>query len=116
MGSLNLATRENMSNNEVSVVELSGVLDFNTVTDFENLLTGMFRKNRFKIIVDMEKLTYISSAGIGVLVGNIKEVRRNKGDIKIGKVNPDVLKVFELLDLHKIIQFCKTEQDAAKQF
>ena len=116
MGNLNLVTRQAMANTEVSVLEAQGVLDFNTVGDFEIALNELFRRNQFKIIVDMEKLSYISSAGIGLLIGNIKEVRKNKGDIKVSKVHPDVMKVFELMDLPAILKFHPSERDAAMAF
>jgi anti-anti-sigma factor len=116
MGNLALATRTAMANTAVSVVELEGTLDFNTVGDFEQLLQDSFRKNQYKLILNMSKLTYISSAGIGVLVGVIKDVRKNKGDIKFANVHPDVYKVFELLDLPGIFHFLKTENEAAGEF
>jgi len=116
MGNLALATRPAMANTAVSVVALEGTLDFNTVGDFEQLLQDSFRKNQYKLILDMSKLTYISSAGIGVLVGVIKDVRKNKGDIKFANVNPEVYKVFDLLDLPGIFHFLKTEGEAASEF
>jgi len=116
MGNLNLTTHAAMGNTEVSVLATEGVLDFNTVGDFETALNGLFRQNQYKIIVDMEKLSYISSAGIGLLVGNLKEVRKNKGDIKISKVHPDVMKVFELMDLPAILKIHHSERDAAMAF
>jgi len=105
-----------MSNTSVSVVELVGSLDINNVEEFEMALTKLFRERRFKIVLNLEKLTYISSAGIGVLMSVIKEVRKNRGDIKIVNVVPDVYKVFDLLELPGIFHFLKTEQDAINSF
>ena len=116
MGNLNINTRAAMANTAVSVVETAGSLDLNTVGDFEAALNHLFRQNQYKIIVDMEKLDYISSAGIGVIVGNIKEVRKNKGDIKISKVSTQVFKIFQLLDLPDIIRFHDNEREAAMAF
>jgi anti-sigma B factor antagonist len=116
MGNFALATRMAMSNTAVSVVDVEGVLDLNTVADFEAVLENFFRKKQYKIVLNLEKLTYISSAGIGVLVGVIKDVRKNRGDIKLTSVNPDVYKVFELLELPGLFRFHKTERDAAAEF
>ena len=105
-----------MSNTAVSVVELVGSLDINNVEEFETVLQKLFKDRRFKIVLNLEKLTYISSAGIGVLMSVIKEVRKNRGDIKITNVVPDVYKVFELLELPGIFHFMKTQQDAVNSF
>ncbi len=49
-------------------------------------------------------------------MGSIKEVRKNKGDIKIAGVNSDIYRVFELLDFPAIFQFFKTEREAAQKY
>jgi anti-sigma B factor antagonist len=116
MNTIALVTRTAMSNTAVSVVEVSGVLDLHTADDFEAILEDSFRKKQYKIILNLEKLTYISSAGIGILVGVIKDVRKNRGDIKIANVNPEIYKVFDLLDLQGFFHFHKTETEAAAEF
>lgn len=116
MGQLSLATHVASGNQEVSVLEAAGALDFNTVGEFEDALNALFRGKHYKIILDMGKLDYISSSGIGVLVGNIKEVRKNRGDIKFSGVSPEVFRVFDILELPKIFHFHKNEQEAALAF
>ena len=116
MGQLKLETKTATDNSEVWIVEAGGVLDVNTVGDFEAALEGLFRAKRYKIVLDLAKLDYISSSGIGVLIGNIKEIRRNKGDIRISSVKPEVFKVFSILELPRIFYFHPTEQDAVGAF
>jgi anti-sigma B factor antagonist len=116
MNSCLLDARVAMSNTAVSVVGLSGSLDINTVVEFEDLLSNLFKQKRFKIVLNLEKLTYISSAGIGVLIGSIKDFRKNNGDIKLAHVGPEIYKVFELLEMPRLFQLLKTEQDAVSSF
>jgi len=105
-----------MSNTSVSVVEVEGSLDINNVEQFELVLMKLFREKRFKIVLNLGKLNYISSAGIGVIMSTIKDVRKNRGDIKIANVTQDVYKVFEMLELPGIFHVLKTEQDAINSF
>ncbi len=116
MNSCVLASRSAMSNTAVSVMDVEGVLDINTVGAFDDMLQEFFRKKQYKIIINFEKLTYISSAGIGVLVGFIKDVRKNKGDIKLTGVNQDIYNVLDLLDLPGLFQILKNEREAAEKF
>jgi|HubBroStandDraft_3_1064219.scaffolds.fasta_scaffold657216_1 anti-sigma B factor antagonist len=116
MKHLELVTRTAMSNTAVSVLDIDGVLDINTVDNFENALQECLKKKQYKIILNLEKLTYISSAGIGVLVGNIKEIRKNRGDIKLAGASPEVYNVLDLLDLPGLFKIHKTERDAAAEF
>ena len=105
-----------MSNTSVSIVKLEGSLDINNVEEFERILEKLFKERRYKIVLNLERLSYISSAGIGVLMSIIKEVRKNRGDIKITNVVTDVYKVFDLLELPGIFHILKTEQDAINSF
>jgi len=105
-----------MSNSSVSIVKLEGSLDINNVEEFERILEKLFKERRYKIVLNLERLSYISSAGIGVLMSIIKEVRKNRGDIKITNVVTYVYKVFDLLELPGIFHILKTEQDAINSF
>lgn len=116
MERLVLTSRAATPNNLVTVVDVEGVLDINTVSDFENLLQELFKKKQYKIVLNMKQLTYISSAGFGVLMSIIKDVRKNKGDIKIVNVSADIYKVFDLLELPGLFHILKTEQDAVGEF
>lgn len=116
MGQLNVVSRAAQSNPEVIVLEASGSLDLNTVDEFETALNGILRKGQYRIILDLSKLDYISSAGIGVLVGNIKDIRKNRGDIKFSNVHPNIYRVFEMMDLFKIFKSHPSEKEAVLAF
>ena len=116
MNTLTLTSQSAMANTAVKVMDLEGVLDINTVGVFEDELQRLFKEKQYKIVLNMEKLTYISSAGFGVLLSIIKDIRKNRGDIKIAGVSPEIYKVFELLELPGIFHILKTEQDAVKVF
>ena len=116
MERLAISSRMAMTNTTVTVVDIEGVLDINTVGDFEAMLQELFKKKQYRIVLNMDKLTYISSAGFGVLMSIIKDVRKNRGDIKISNVSPDIYKVFDLLELPGLFHILKTEQDAVAEF
>ena len=53
----------------IAYIEAEGFLDAHTFEEMENLISSIFRQNVFKLVVKLEKLDYISSAGAGVFVG-----------------------------------------------
>jgi anti-anti-sigma factor len=116
MSNFTIVTRTAASNPAVSVVDVAGSFDINTVVEFEVVLEDFFKKKYYKIILNFEKLTYVSSAGVGLLVGNFKEIRKNGGDIKIAGLSLDVYKVFDILELTKVFRIFKTEQEAVSDF
>jgi anti-sigma B factor antagonist len=102
--------------NGIVFIEAEGFLDAHTFEDMENRISGLFRQNRFKLIVKLEKLDYISSAGAGVFVGAIGTSKENNGDIVFLNPSPNVREVFDLLGLSAIFQFAESEQQAIDCF
>ncbi len=100
----------------VTLLSLNGFLDAHTAPAFENALKTLMNEKRYAIVVDMSELEYISSAGMGIFMGFIEEVRENQGDIKFCCVNPRVYKVFDLLGFPNIFEFYATREEAIGQF
>ena len=107
---------ERKDNNEVTVLHANGYLDAHTAPEFENALSTLLQENRFKIVVSLEGLQYISSAGLGVFMGFIEEVRQHEGDIKITQVSPRVFKVFDLLGFPSLYEFYEPEKEFVELF
>lgn len=100
----------------IAYIEAEGFLDAHTFEEMENLIASIFRQNVFKIVVKLEKLDYISSAGAGVFVGAIGRAKENRGDIVFLKPSPNVREVFDLLGLSQIFQYADTREEAIACF
>jgi anti-sigma B factor antagonist len=87
---------------DLSILALEGFLDAHTAPEFEKSIQSELDAGRIKLVVNCEKLTYISSAGLGVFMGFIEEIREKGGDIKICGLSPKVKNVFELLGFSAI--------------
>ncbi len=102
--------------NGIVIVKCVGYIDSMTSPEIENVLSELILKKKFKIIVDLEKVDYISSAGWGIFVGHVKTARMNKGDIKFIKMKQEVREIFELLDFTNILEYYKDIEEAIKSF
>ena len=69
--------------NGVVVLTLDGYLDAHTAPQFEKAIQDEHTGGRNQIAVDCRGLTYISSAGLGVFMSFIEEIRAAGGDIKL---------------------------------
>ncbi|NOX89970.1 MAG: STAS domain-containing protein [Calditrichaeota bacterium] len=105
-----------VAKDDVSILYLSGFLDAHTVPQFENALEEVIKKKRYKIVVNFKDLDYISSAGLGVFMGFIEEVRANGGDIKLSNLSKRVYKVFDLLGFPALFEIYDDEQEACSKF
>ncbi len=100
----------------VSVIDLKGYLDAHTAPELENALQKLIEEKKFNIVVNCKDLSYISSAGLGVFMAYIEDVRKNRGDIKLTNMSPKVYNVFDLLGFPILYEIYKDEQDAIKKF
>lgn len=100
----------------LSIISLEGAVDAHTAPEFEEAVQSAIDAGHNKIIVDCEKLTYISSAGLGVFMCFIEEVRDEGGDIKICGLTPKVKQPFEILGFESLYDFCPDVSDAKNRF
>ncbi|OPZ64819.1 MAG: Anti-sigma F factor antagonist [bacterium ADurb.Bin478] len=100
----------------VSTLSISGFLDAHTAPKLEEAIQSLIDDGRYRIIVNFSDLTYISSAGLGVFMGFIEEIRNKSGDIKMCRMSPKIYRVFDLLGFPTIYQIFDREEEAAARF
>ena len=104
------------SNELIQILDLKGELDAHTASELEAALQKCQDDERYQIIVNGENLQYISSAGLGVFMAYIEEVRESGGDIKIAALQPKVYNVFDLLGFPMLFDIVDSEQEAVARF
>ncbi len=100
----------------VRVLDISGELDAHTASQLENSLKSLIDKDQIKIIVNCRGLEYIASAGLGVFMAYIEDVRGMGGDIKLTNMNERVYNVFDLLGFPTLYDIHDDESEALKGF
>ncbi len=83
----------------ITYLVLSGSLDSDTSDLFDQTVTKFIEAGHRKMVVDLGGLKYLSSAGIGVLVGSANELRENDGDLKLSAVPENIRRVLDMLAL-----------------
>jgi len=105
---------EKIEKDGLFIIKPLGRIDPITVEDFDVSIAEAIKKGKVKIIIDCSGLEYISSAGLGVLIGYIEEVREKGGDIVICCANPGVYDIFDLLGFTKVYKFFPGLDEAEK--
>jgi anti-sigma B factor antagonist len=104
------------SNEQVQILDLKGELDAHTASELEAAFQKCQDEERNQIVVNGENLQYISSAGLGVFMAYIEEVREKGGDIKIASLQPKVFNVFDLLGFPMLFDIVESEDEAVQKF
>ena len=102
--------------NEIMVVELNGHIDQSNSYQLQKMFDNIIQTGCYKVIVDFGKLYYMSSAGWGVFIGEIKRFRDNGGDIKLANMNSDIYDVFQMLEFYHILEDYANVTEAASSF
>lgn len=99
---------------EVMIVKLKGYIDQTNSFSLQKVFDDIFKSGCFKIVIDFSQVIYISSAGWGIFVGEIKRFRDNGGDIKLSSLNPDIYEVYQMLEFYHIFEDFPTVNEALK--
>jgi anti-sigma B factor antagonist len=102
--------------NDVKVLEFKGKLDTQTSPDAQTRLTQLIEEGETKILVNFEKLDYISSAGLRVLLVAAKQLKTADGELRICSLNEVVKEVFEISGFTTIFKVFGNESKALEGF
>ena len=81
----------------VHIVRPAGSLDSNTFPILEDHLAGLRKDGAAAFVFDLKDLTYISSAGVRVLLVAKKTMKAAGGDVALMNLQPQIRKVFDII-------------------
>lgn len=100
-----------------TLARVSGRIDGSVAPELGNHLRSLMDSGRFKLILNMKDVNYISSAALRELISAWKNCRRwNRGDLRLAEVNPNIVKVLELTGLNRQFMLFENEAEAVGSF
>ncbi len=102
---------------DITVISAKGFIDTTTAPEFEKVFQTVLGENRYNLIVDLKDVSYISSAGWGIFIGELKRIRGQKGNLFLTGMGSEVTEVFELLEFNTILKsFQDVDQAVSKGY
>lgn len=99
-------------NGSTRIIELNGEVDAYTSARFREIMLELIDDGGIDLIINMCKVEYIDSSGLGALVGGLKRVSERNGKIVIVSDGPQIRKVFEITGLEKVFPIYDAEHAA----
>ncbi len=84
-------------------ISLVGELDANGAINLDRIIRKAIADGYYKIAVDCRQLEYISSAGLGVFISYISELKSHNGKFVFYHLRENVESVFNILGLQKVV-------------
>ena len=100
------------SKDGIEVVDVGGEIDIYTAPRLRELLIDLAGKNNYQLIVNLEKVEFLDSTGLGVLVGGLKRVRAHDGSLDLVCTQERILKIFRITGLTKVFAIYQTVDQA----
>jgi anti-sigma B factor antagonist len=102
---------------DVTVLGLGGRLVlYDGEADFRQRIDDLLAAGCRKVLVDLKDVTYVDSAGVGVMVGKYLSVRRQGGDMKLLHLSSRSLRVMTITRLTSVFDTFDSEEDALRSF
>ena len=106
---LTLSTREV---DGTTIVAVGGEIDVYTAPKLRDKITELVGNGDYHLVIDMEKVDFLDSTGLGVLVGGLKKVRAHDGSMRLICNQERLLKIFRITGLAKVFAIHGSQADA----
>ena len=101
---------------DVAILDLRGRLVLDECDYFRRAVEDLIKSNRMKVLLNLKDVSYIDSAGVGMMVGKYLSVRRSGGDVKLLHLSPRSHRVMTITKLLTVFEAFDSEDQAIASF
>ncbi len=99
------------------LVVIKGRIDSYTAPSLSESLNNITKNNRYKVILDMSEVNYVSSAGLRVLIDIQKTCKKlHMGEVLLVNIPQRVFETLELAGFVPLFKFFKNVDSALAEF
>ena len=101
---------------DILIYDVEGEIDLYHAPTLRDMINEGILEGKLKLILNLEKVSYIDSFGIGVLISSLSNLKAKEGNMYILNMGPQVKKVFELSRLIGFFNIFEEEFQAIESF
>jgi anti-sigma B factor antagonist len=109
---MNFDIKTEQTSEQQYVISLAGEDDLYTAPEFKQQLLDVIGKGAKDVVVDFTNTTFIDSTTLGVLVGGVKRLRQNDGQLSLVCSDRNITKIFEITGLDRVFTIHATREEA----
>ena len=102
--------------NGIVVLDIEGEIDLYNAPTLKDMIKKFMNEQKYNIVINLAKVSYIDSSGIGALISSLSNLKKYQGGLKISNVTGSVKKVFELTKLTNFFEIFDEEEEAINSF
>ena len=112
---MNFDVKTDQVDDSTYVIALAGEVDLYTAPEFKQQLLDAIGKGAKDVIVDFSDTTFIDSTTLGVLVGGVKRLRAQDGQLSLVCSDRNITKIFEITGLDRVFTIYPTRDEAVSK-
>ena len=112
---MNFQIKDQEVDSDTHVIELGGEIDLYTAPEFKERMAEIIEEGKTRVVVDLSQATFIDSTTLGVLVGGVKRLRTNGGQLSLVCGDRNITKIFEITGLDRVLTIYGTRDEAVSQ-
>ena len=97
---------------DYTIVEIAGEIDVYTAPQLRQCLADLGDSGQHRLLIDLEKVDFLDSTALGVLVGGLKRARAQDGSLAIVCTQERLLKIFRITGLTKVFDIHDSVESA----
>ena len=101
---------------DITILCLDGRLDLTSASALKEASKDVLSNNTKKMVLNLDRVDFINSSGLGTLVSILKEVRNSQGTMKLTNLAPYVKEIFDITQLSNIFDIFPDESQALTSF
>ena len=109
---MNLKVTPRRVDDRTQALDLEGEVDVYTAPLLRQEIMDQVEAGVSHLLVNLEKVEYLDSTGLGILIGGVKRLKEQSGSLKLVGPSARITRIFEITGLNKIFDVYASESDA----
>lgn len=101
---------------DVTQVQIDDRMEADTVQVFRDAMSRLVGAGKIKVVINLGKVSFIDSSGLGCIVSVLRQFRQNDGDIKLACITDSIRPLIEIVRLHRVFDIYDSAEEAVRSF
>jgi anti-anti-sigma factor len=109
---MNLKVSSRAVDDGTRILDLEGEVDVYTAPLLRQEIMDQVDAGVKRLLVNLAKVEYLDSTGLGILIGGVKRMREQEGTLRLVAPPPRITRIFEITGLNRIFDVYASEEEA----
>ncbi len=113
---MDMLSIETDNRQSVSFMKVKGRVDLETAPELDDALTKLLQNNKNKIVLNLQDVNYMSSAGLRAMVKAYQSANKSGGDVRLAAVSEPIEVILRTVGMLQMFKMFSTSEEAASGF